>query len=193
MVLQSLHWQMSPLSLSLLFSQLLFVFASRRQHLKKSLKMLTEIIASVVILLAIIQLCFKNKLPKGRLPPGPYGVPILGYLPFLNPVAPYLTLTNLCDRFGKVFSVQLGQVTCIVLADAAVIRQAFSRSDFSGRAPLYLTHGIMNGFGLICAEGDLWKCQRKFTADFMRKFGMTSWKVTLRSVIEADKQSRRPL
>lgn len=47
------------------------------------------------------------------------------------------------------------------------------KSQFSGRAPLYLTHGIMGGLGLICAEGRLWKCQRRFVVDVMRKFGLS--------------------
>ena len=33
----------------------------------------------------------------------------------------------------------------------------------------------MNGFGLICAQGERWKVQRKFTLDFMRKFGMSKF------------------
>ena len=139
--------------------------------------MLSEAFILFILVLAAISTYKRFKWTRPRMPPGPRGLPVLGYLPFLNAKAPYLTLTELCDKFGRVFSVQLGQVSCVVLADPVLIRQAFARSEFAGRAPLYLTHGIMNGFGLICAEGDLWKCQRKFTAEFMRKFGLTNFKV----------------
>ena len=141
--------------------------------------MISVLLISFLIFL-ISYLAFKNAKgeSKTKMPPGPWGLPIVGYLPFLDPQAPYLTLSNLEKKFGKVFSVQLGQVSCVVLTDPTLIRQAFSRSEFSGRAPLFMTHGIMGGFGLICSEGDLWKSQRKFTAEFLRKFGMTNFKVS---------------
>jgi ecdysteroid 25-hydroxylase CYP306A1 len=68
-------------------------------------------------------------------------------------------------------------VCCVVLSDPALIRESFGRSEFTGRAPLFLTHGIMAGFGLIGAEGPLWKSQRKFAAEFLRSFGLTHFKV----------------
>jgi ecdysteroid 25-hydroxylase CYP306A1 len=36
----------------------------------------------------------------------------------------------------------------VFISDPQLVRQAFSRPVFSGRAPLYLTHGIMKGHGL---------------------------------------------
>ena len=82
-----------------------------------------------------------------RLPPGPWGLPWLGYLTFINAQAPYETLVKLSRKYGRVYSVQLGGVLTVVVSDAKLIRQAFSQDAFSGRAPLYLTHGIMKGYG----------------------------------------------
>ena len=56
--------------------------------------------------------------------------------------------------------------------------------ECSGRAPLYLTHGIMNGYGLICSEGERWNVQRKFTLDFMRKYGMSKLNQIQNSTLE---------
>jgi ecdysteroid 25-hydroxylase CYP306A1 len=42
---------------------------------------------------------------------------------------------------------KLGNVFTVVLSDQHLIRQAFARDIFVGRAPLYLTHGIMKGYG----------------------------------------------
>ena len=36
-------------------------------------------------------------------------------------------------------------------------KDIFFSDEYSGRAPLFLTHGIMNGFGLICAQGERYK------------------------------------
>ena len=109
---------------------------------------------------------------KAQLPPGPLGLPLLGYLPWLDPVEPYKTLTELVGRYGKVFSLNMGSVPCVVVADNSVMKDLFSREEVTGWAPLYLTHGIMQGKGLICSEGEHWKEQRKWAGITMRKLGL---------------------
>lgn len=108
---------------------------------------------------------------------GPWGLPVVGYLPFLDSKAPFLTFHNLALRYGPLYSLQMGHVPCIVMSEPEVIRTCLSKREFSGRAPLFLTHGIMAGKGIICAEGNTWRTQRKLTADFMRKYGMIGSKV----------------
>ncbi|XP_060528010.1 cytochrome P450 306a1 [Cylas formicarius] len=105
------------------------------------------------------------------LPPGPYGLPIVGYLPWLNPKSPYLTLTDLSKKYGSIYGLNLGSVYTVVLTNPKTIRTTFSKDATTGRAPLYLTHGIMKGYGLICAEGNLWKDQRKFIHSCLRNLG----------------------
>ena len=112
----------------------------------------SDICVSVLFLLSIFYLFGLFKC-YSKLPPGPFGLPILGYLPFINPVKPHETISQLVAKYGQVFSMQMGQILCIVLADPEIIRTVFSKTETSGRAPLFLTHGIMNGYGLICAQG----------------------------------------
>jgi len=103
------------------------------------------------------------------LPAGPWGLPVLGYLPWLDPVAPYASLASLVPKYGKVFTVSMGGLTAVVICDVGVMRRAFSKQVFSGRAPLYLTHGIMKGLGLICSEGDHWAEQRRWAQGVLRR------------------------
>ncbi|KAK5645280.1 hypothetical protein RI129_006580 [Pyrocoelia pectoralis] len=126
-----------------------------------------------VLILAILLLALYWLFSRKKLPPGPWGLPVLGYLPFLDPKAPHETLTKLAHKYGKIYGLHLGSVYTIVLSDTAMISSAFSMDKLTGRAPLYITHGIMGGYGLICAEGTMWRVHRKFAASFLRLFGAT--------------------
>lgn len=82
-----------------------------------------------------------------RLPPGPSGIPVLGYLPWIDSERPHVSLTNLARKYGPICGLRMGSVYTILLSDPQLVRQAFAKDVFAGRAPLYLTHGIMQGHG----------------------------------------------
>ncbi|KAE8740538.1 Cytochrome P450 CYP306 [Frankliniella occidentalis] len=116
----------------------------------------------LALLLAGAALALRLWLRRARdLPPGPWGLPVLGYLPWLDRLRPHETLAALALRYGPIFTVPMGGVTAVVLAEEALVRTALAREACSGRAPLYLTHGLMQGHGLICAEGPMWRDQRR--------------------------------
>lgn len=83
------------------------------------------------------------------MPPGPLAnfLPFVGYLPFLDAEKPEQSLSDLAKKYGKIFSLQMGSILTVVLADAALIREAFKQEELSGRAPLAVTHGIFFGHG----------------------------------------------
>ncbi|KAF5307945.1 hypothetical protein FQR65_LT06512 [Abscondita terminalis] len=126
----------------------------------------------ILIALLVLILAWRWFMQR-KLPPGPWGLPVLGYLPFLNPKAPHETLTALARKYGKVYGLHLGSVYTVVLSDPAMIMSAFSKEKVTGRAPLYVTHGIMGGYGIICAEGNMWRVHRKFVSKCLRLFGAT--------------------
>ncbi|CAH1118929.1 unnamed protein product [Phaedon cochleariae] len=110
---------------------------------------------------------------RRSLPPGPWGLPVIGYLPWLDPKAPYQTLSRLADKYGPIYGLWMGSVYTVVVTDVKMIKTLFSKDSTTGRAPLYLTHGIMKGYGLICAEGDLWREHRRFIHNCLRQLGGT--------------------
>lgn len=88
-----------------------------------------------------------SKKLRPPLPPGPWGLPILGYLPFLNRNASFLSFHQLSRRYGPIYRVKLGLVPVVVVADSDLIKTAFKEEAFSGKPPLYITNGIMRGYG----------------------------------------------
>lgn len=83
----------------------------------------------------------------GPLPPGPLGLPFVGYLPWLDRQRPHETLAALARRYGPIFTVPMGGIRAVVLADEGLVRTALATEACAGRAPLYLTHGLMQGHG----------------------------------------------
>lgn len=107
-----------------------------------------------------------------QLPPGPMGLPFLGYLPFLGSEI-HLTLTELSRKFGPIYQIFLGGIRVVVLNDASLVRQAFKQAVFSGRPNTQLTR-ILQGYGIVNSEGALWKEQRAFLHSALRKLGAKS-------------------
>ncbi|XP_076179803.1 cytochrome P450 enzyme phantom [Ptiloglossa arizonensis] len=132
-------------------------------------------LAYAILLVSLFLLAYsfvRNRRRGLRLPPGPWHLPILGYLPWIDVARPHETLTKLARTHGPVCGLYMGSVYTVLLSDPRTMKQAFAKDACAGRAPLYLTHGIMQGYGLICAEGERWRDQRKFVSVCLRNFGM---------------------
>lgn len=118
-----------------------------------------------------------NKLDRGylsklKLPPGPLGLPFLGYLPFMSQEI-HVTLTELSQRYGPIYQIYLGGIRVVVLNDASLVRQAFRQPVFSGRPDTQLTR-ILQGYGIVNSDGALWREQRAFLHSALRKLGAKS-------------------
>ena len=99
-----------------------------------------------VAFMALVTYCLLQHITKlWKLPPGPYGLPVLGMLPKLNQEF-HLFLYEYTKIFGKVFSCQIGLETCVILSDHKLIKKAFQSRDFTARPKTQFTK-ILGGYG----------------------------------------------
>jgi len=84
------------------------------------------------------------------LPPGPWGLPICGYLPLVKG-AVHLHFNKLAKKYGTMFSVRFGSKFIVVLSDYRLIRDSFRREEFTGRPHTDLMN-IINGYGKCQAQ-----------------------------------------
>ncbi|XP_027774892.1 cytochrome P450 71D7-like [Solanum pennellii] len=99
-----------------------------------------------------------------RLPPGPRGLPIVGFLPFL-PTNLHHQLTKLSQQYGPIYKFWLGSKLCVVLNAPSLAKEVVRDQDsvFANRDPpiagLVGTYGGLDiGFSPC---GSYWREMRK--------------------------------
>nr|BAV93939.1 cytochrome P450 3200C1 [Chamberlinius hualienensis] len=108
-----------------------------------------------------------------NLPPGSAGIPILGYLPFLDQFS-YKTFKILGQKYGNVFHLYLGSRLVIVLNDYFSIHEAFIKNSdtFSGRpSDNVFKESTTNNLGLTANDGEYWKQHRRFILNYFKNNG----------------------
>ncbi|KAL4578695.1 hypothetical protein LXL04_014824 [Taraxacum kok-saghyz] len=120
----------------------------------------------VLILLAISSAIFLYRFwnTTSRLPPGPRGLPLVGYLPFIDPNL-HLEFTKMAQRFGPIFKIQLGCKNYIIVSSSDLAKVVVNDQDdiFANRDPpvaaLILSYG---GLDITWSDNNLyWRNMRK--------------------------------
>ncbi|GFW41454.1 cytochrome P450 18a1 [Trichonephila clavipes] len=111
-----------------------------------------------------------------KFPPGPIGLPVVGYLPFLSKDV-HLKFIELAKKYGDVFSIRLGSVPVVVLNDTASIREAFTKPECLGRPP----HSSFSVFGVqspfFMSDMHMWQEQRRFVVHTLKDLGLGRSKI----------------
>ncbi|XP_054165847.1 cytochrome P450 2J3-like [Oppia nitens] len=131
----------------------------------------------------IVRSTFSYYISRKRLPPGPFGLPLVGSLPFIKS-DPLKTLFEWSKKYGPVIGLQLGNNPVVILNDWPTIKEALSMDTILDRPKHnFFTSVIPISFAAL--SGQVWREQRKFTVHQLRNlgFGKTSMEDHIRREI----------
>lgn len=102
---------------------------------------------SFLTLIKVLQWLLRLYRELRKLPPGPWGLPVIGYLLFMGNEK-HTRFMELATRYGSLFSTRLGSQLTVVMSDYKMIRECFRREEFTGRpdTPFMQT---LNGYGKL--------------------------------------------
>ncbi|XP_077196861.1 cytochrome P450 2F3-like [Paroedura picta] len=150
------------------------------------LEHLTEIasgqLAWSVVTAALLAICtscllfqkWNEQGTKGRLPPGPRPLPIVGNLLQLDPKNMPKSLMALRERYGSIYTIYLGSQPFVVLCGYQVVKEALvdHSEEFHGRMDYPAFTDFTHGDGIAFSNGEKWKVLRCFAVQTLREFGM---------------------
>ncbi|KAJ8041702.1 Cytochrome P450 1A1 [Holothuria leucospilota] len=112
---------------------------------------------------------------KKKYPPGPWGLPVVGILPFLDAGNPASKVLELSKTYGPVFGGYLGGLYTVFLNDYDIIMEAFGRKNdvMSDRPQILPFIHYSRGQGVAGSfYHNNWKENRKFVMTSLNKFGV---------------------
>ncbi|KAG0605654.1 hypothetical protein M758_9G077300 [Ceratodon purpureus] len=80
------------------------------------------------ILISVLVCAFGTK-QQLKLPPGPRGVPILGYLPFLSRDLPHQKMAKLAQQYGPLVYIQMGSIPALVVSSPQMLKEVLVTQD----------------------------------------------------------------
>ncbi|GFY48031.1 cytochrome P450 18a1 [Trichonephila inaurata madagascariensis] len=140
------------------------------------LKVKNEVWIAVFVTFLVYIIGYLIRRFRLKFPPGPTGLPVVGYLPFLSKDV-HLKFIELAKKYGDVFSMRLGSVPVVVLNDTASIREAFTKPECLGRPP----HSSFSVFGVqspfFMSDMHMWQEQRRFVVHTLKDLGLGRSKI----------------
>nr|XP_045010722.1 cytochrome P450 2C9 isoform X3 [Jaculus jaculus] len=111
---------------------------------------------------------------RGKLPPGPTPLPIIGNILQINIKDISKSFNNFSKVYGPVFTLYFGMKPTVVLHGYKAVKEALidHGEEFSGRGSFPVAERVNNGLGVIFSNGKSWKEMRRFSIMTLRNFGM---------------------
>ncbi|KAL0289235.1 UNVERIFIED_CONTAM: cytochrome [Sesamum calycinum] len=122
------------------------------------------LLATVFILSIVWMLKKTSQAAPYPLPPGPRGLPILGYLPFLHENL-HIQFTELAHQYGPIYKFKLGNKLCMVISSPSLVKEVVRDHDavFANRdAPIAALIASYGGNDVVWTDYDShWRMMRK--------------------------------
>lgn len=128
------------------------------------------LVAAAFVAILVLSI-LRSSMRPANFPPGPLGLPIVGYLPFLDSRNVGRSFRLLSERYGSIFSIMVGTKPLVVLNSYKLIKEALSKAEFSGRPNMFSGTFFQKGKTGVCTtEGSTWESQRSFLHSQMAQF-----------------------
>ncbi|XP_055485003.1 cytochrome P450 2J6 isoform X1 [Psammomys obesus] len=116
---------------------------------------------------------FKNRRPR-NFPPGPWSLPFVGNIFQLDFRQPHLSIQPFVKKYGDIFSLNLGDLTFVVITGLPLIKEVFTHveQNIMNRPITLVRERISSNNGLVFSSGQIWKEQRRFALMTLRNFGL---------------------
>uniref|UniRef100_A0A8D0Z6I3 unspecific monooxygenase n=1 Tax=Sus scrofa TaxID=9823 RepID=A0A8D0Z6I3_PIG len=107
----------------------------------------------------------KQNSGRGKFPPGPTPLPILGNILQLDVKDISKSLSNLSKVYGPVFTVYFDLKPAVVLHGYEAMKEALiaAGEEFSGRGHFPMAERVNKGHGILFSNGKIWKETRCFS------------------------------
>ncbi|NWI62517.1 CP2C8 protein, partial [Todus mexicanus] len=133
---------------------------------------------TIVLLVCIVCLlsfaAWRGRSGKGKMPPGPTPLPILGNLLQVKPTNLAKSLEQLSEEYGPVFTVHMGFDPVVMLHGYDVVKEALvdRAEEFAARGKMPIGDRTNNGLGIVFSNNKEWLEVRRFALTTLRNFGM---------------------
>lgn len=111
----------------------------------KEIRSSLHVFLAVLSLIYIVQWLIKFMHQLKTLPPGPWGIPVLGFLPFMRREK-HNCFMDLAKKYGSVFSTRIGNQLTVVVSDYKLIRENFVKQEYTNR-PDTPFMSVLDGYG----------------------------------------------
>ncbi|XP_066211222.1 cytochrome P450 2C21-like [Saccopteryx leptura] len=132
------------------------------------------IVLAICLSCLILLFLWNRSYAKGKLPPGPTPLPIIGNILQINTSDINRSFNKLAEVYGPVYTVYLGTKPTVVLHGYAAVKEALidRGEEFAARGSVPVIDKIVRGLGVVFSSGEVWKQTRRFSLTVLRNMGM---------------------